>query len=406
MSDAPTPAEVVSALSEHPHLNAIVRFVRRIAMDAAERRQQNFASRTPEGRDQSAPSLPEGLTSSDLGTRFGNVAELVGHGVTTPTEALLIGVLLALSAREEAASEQEEETLVAHMTWLAAHTPCDALLALDAAAGEREGLWRALARISYEPVEVAPDFGRTEALLAAATLGSAHSPAAAPPRTRALARVDDPGVRALLALGGLAREPLLGELSPTPFGPLTTAVLALTLVLGALQLARLVARLAFGYRRPASFTLTERGLELTYRVELLGRVVKEETLLVPLANLASVTREVQYPRAGLYAGLAALVIGTYFGMGLFVDALRVPGGSSSLMAMAVALIVAGLALDFVLSSGIDGMRGRCQLLVEPRKGRTICLGAIDATQAEAMLASITAVASGATPGPSLLPPPA
>ena len=134
-------------------------------------------------------------------------------------------------------------------------------------------------------------------------------------------------------------------------------------------------------------------------------MLKEQTLLVPLANLASVTREVQYPRAGLYAGLAALVIGTYFGMGLFVDALRVPGGSSSLMAMAVALIVGGLALDFVLSSGIDTMRGRCHLLVEPRKGRTICVGAIDAMQADAMLASITAVASGAS-APSLLPPPA
>ena len=405
MSYAPVPAEVVSAIKDHPHLEAIVRFVRRTAMDAAEHRRQNFASRTPDGRAEALPALPEGLTSSDFNTAFGNVAELIGKGVTTATEALLIGVLLALSLREEAPSVDEEQTLVAHMAWLAAHTPCDALLAFDAAVGERAGLWRAVARIAVEPVEVAPDFGRTEALLAAATLGSALSPASAPPRTRALAQVDDPGVRALLALGGLAREPLLGELLPTPFRPVTTAVLALTFVLFALQLARLIARLAFGYRRPASFTLTERGLELTHRTELLGRVLKEQTLLVPLANLASVTREVQYPRAGLYAGLAALVIGTYFGMGLFVDALRVPGGSSSLMAMAVALIVGGLAIDFVLSSGIDTMRGRCHLLVEPRKGRTICIGAIDPLQADAMLASITAVASGASV-PSLLPPPA
>jgi hypothetical protein len=405
MLEAPTPAEVVSALGNHRHLEAVVHFVRRSAMDAADRRQASFASRTPEARERSLPALPDGLAKEDFNTRYGNVAELVGHGVATPTEALVLGVLLALSAREEAASEREEETLVGHMTWLAAHTPCDALLALEAAAGEREGLWRALARIAVEPVEVAPDFGRTEALLAAATLGSTLSPAAAVPRTRALARAEDPPVRALLALGGIARVPLSGELLPTPFGQFTTAVLALTLVLGAFQLVRLVARLAFGYRRPASFTLTERGLELTYRVELLGRVLKERTLLVPLANLASVTREVQYPRAGLYAGLAALVIGTYFGMGLFVDALRVPGGSSSLMAMAVALVVAGLAIDFLLSSGIDGMRGRCHVLVEPRKGKPICLGATDAVQADAMLAGITAVASGAS-GPSLLPPPA
>jgi hypothetical protein len=405
MSAAPTPAEVVSAIDEHPHHEALIRLVKRVAVDASERRNQSFASRTIAGHEQHVPALPDGLTHADLDTPYGNVASVIGQGVATSSEALLLGTLLALSAREEPASEDEEQRLVAHFTWLAAHTPCDALLALDAAAGDREGLWRALARIASEPAEVAADFGRTEALLAAAALGSAQSAAAASPRTRALARVEDPPVRALLAAGGIAGEPLRGELLPTPFGAVATAILALTLVLGAAQLVRLVARLAFGYQRPAAFTLTERGLELTYRVELLGKVLKERTQLVPLANLSSVTREVQYPRAGLYAGLAALVIGTYFGMGLFVDAVRVPGGSSSLLAMAVALIVAGLALDFVLSSGLDGLRGRCRLLVEPRKGKAICLGAIDALKADEMLQSVTAVASGAS-GPSLFPPPA
>lgn len=405
MSDAPTPAELISALNKHPLEEELVRLVKRAAVEAAEKRNQAFASRKPHGTDAVPPSLPEGLALSDFDTPFGNVAKLLAEGVGTPTEALLLGAALALAAREEGATEEQEQELVAHMTWLAAHTPCDALLSLDAAAGKREDVWRAVARIALDPAEVMPDFGRTEALLAAAALGASLSAEAASPRTRALARVEDQQTRALLAVGGVAREPLLGELLPTPFRPLTTAVLAVTLVLGVYQLGRLVGRLAFGYRRPASFTLTERGLELTYRVEMLGKVLKERTLLVPLPNLAGVTREVQFPRAGLYAGLAALVIGTYFGMGLFVDALRVPGGSSSLLSMAVALIVAGLAIDFLLSSGLDGMRGRCRLLVEPRKGRAICVGAIDADRADVMLASITAVASGAH-GPSLFPPPA
>jgi hypothetical protein len=405
MSEVPTPAEVISALIKHPLEEDLVRLVKRAALEAAEQRNQTFASRAHGSRDRPPMSLPDGLTTSDFETPFGNVATLLAEGVGTPAEALLLGSLLALAAREEPATEDDEQRLVANMTWLSAHTPCDALLALDAAAGQREGVWRAVARIAIDPAEVAPDFGRPEALLAAAALGASLSAEAASPRTRALARAEDQQARALLAVGGLAREPLLGELLPTPFGPVTTAVFAVTLVLGAYQLARLVARLVFGYRRPASFTLTERGLELTYRVELLGKVLKERTVLVPLPNLASVTREVQYPRAGLYAGLAALVIGTYFGMGLFVDALRVPGGSSSLMSMAVALIVAGLAIDFLLSSALDGIRGRCRLLVEPRKGRTLCVGAIDADRAELMLASITAVASGAS-GPSLFPPPA
>jgi hypothetical protein len=402
MSEAPTPAEVVSALHEHPILDDLVDVVRRAAVQASERRNQSFASRTIAGHEQHLPALPDGMTLTDFDTKFGNPVSIIGQGVATPTEARLLGTLLALSAREEAPSEAEEQDFIAHVTWLAAHTPCDALLSLEAAAGEREELWRAVARIAVEPAEAAPDFGRTEALLAAAAIGCAEAPAAASPRTRALVRVKDPAVRALLAVGGIAREPLQGELLPTPLGSVWTAVLALTTILGVYRLARLVLKLAFGYARPAAFTLTERGLELTYRVELLGKVLRERTQLVPLANLSSLTREVPYPRAGLYAGLAALVLGTYFGSGLFIDALS--GASGQLALMAATVIVAGLAIDFVLSSGLDGVSGRCRLLVEPRKGRAIYLGAIDSALADAMLASVTAVASGAH-GPSLFPPP-
>lgn len=405
MTDALTPDLVVAELEQHPHQRELIALVRRAALEAAKQRDASFASLPGQDRpERPAPAPPEGLGVEELNSKYGNVLDILGHGVTTPTEALLLGTLLALAAREEPPADEDELELVTDMTWLAAHTPCDALLSLEAAAGERESVWDALGRIASAPAEAAPDFGRAEALLAAAALGTSLRAQASSPRTRALARVQDPAVRALLASGGVAREPLQGELVPAPFGPTVTAILAATLVLGAYQLVRLLGRVAFGYQRPAAFTLTERGLELTYRVELLGKVRREDTLLMPLASLSSLTREVQYPRAGLYAGLAALVIGTYFGMGLFVDALRVPGGSGSLMSMAVALIVAGLAIDFVLSSGLDGMRGKCRLIVEPRHGRTLCLAAVDPVRADAMLANVTAVASGAH-GPSLLPPP-
>jgi hypothetical protein len=404
MSDSPTPAEVVLALDEHPLRDELTALVRKAAFEAAEQRRTGFASHTAPGERHAPVVLPDGLVPEDAKTPFGNVVSVLERGVETPTEALLIGALLALSAREVPESEAVEQRFAAHAAWLAGHTPCDALLALDAAAGDREELWRAVSRVAVVPADIAPDFGRTEALLAAAALGSSHSAAAAPVRSRALERAKDPAVRALLAAGGVAREPLEGELVPAPFGTLSTIVLTLTLALGVVQLWRLGARYAFGYRRPAAFSLTERGLELTYRVELLGKVLSERTELVPLANLSRVIREVDYARAGVYAGLGALVLGTYFGMGLFVDALRVPGGSGSLLAMAVALMVMGLAVDFALSSGLDGLRGRCKLLIERRKGPVICLGAIDVDQADAMLMTVTAVASGAH-GPSLLPPP-
>ena len=405
MSDSPSPAELVAALHEHPHRDALIALVHRAAFDAADQRRVSFASRTAPGEAPPTLSLPEGLRPEEASTPFGNVLSVLERGVETPTEALLLGTLFALSAREEPASEAAEQRFAAHAAWLAAHTPCDALLSFDAAAGDREGLWRAISRVAVGPADVAPDFGRTEALLAAAALGSSHSAAAAPARSRALERADDPAVRALLAAGGVAREPLQGELVAPAFSPAVTSVLAVTLLLAVVQVFRLVARYAFAYRRPAAFSLTERGLELSYRVELLGKVLRERTELVPLANLSRVTREVEYARAGVYAGLGALVLGTYFGMGLFVDGLRVPGGSGSLLAMAVGLIILGLALDFLLSSGLDSLQGRCKLVIEPVKGRAICLGAIDPHGADAMLLTVTAVASGAH-GPSLFPPPA
>ena len=104
--------------------------------------------------------------------------------------------------------------------------------------------------------------------------------------------------------------------------------------------------------------------------------------------LARVTREVRYARLGLYAGLLALVLGTYFGMGLFVDGVRVPGGSASLLGMAVLLMVLGLAADFVLSGASDNARGKCRLVVVPRKGRRLCIGMLDPRRADQMLASI------------------
>jgi hypothetical protein len=391
----PTPAELVEGLAAHPQRSALIAIVRQAAMEACAARRTDFASRLSDGSVRALPSLPEGFVPSDAETPYGNVIRALELGVSTPTEAMLLGTLLALSVREPAETEEQELLFAANATWLATHTPCDALLSLDAAAGEREGVWRALSRVALEPAQVAADFGRTEALVAAAALGSSTSASALPVRVRAVEHAQDAPVRALLAAGGASAEPIHGEMAAPPFGPFMTALLALTLVLFVWHAVRLIGRFAFAYRRPAALTLTERGLELTYHVELLGKVLRDRSAVVPLSNLARVTREVKYARGGLYAGLAALVLGTYFGMGLFVDGLRVPGGSASLLAMAVALIVSGIALDFVLSSALDSARGRCSIVVVPRKGRALCVANIDVAQADTMLSGVTAVATSA-----------
>jgi hypothetical protein len=136
-------------------------------------------------------------------------------------------------------------------------------------------------------------------------------------------------------------------------------------------------------------------------VELLGKVLRERSTLIPLSNIVRVTREVKYARAGLYAGIASLVLGTYFGTGLLVDGLRVPGGSAPLVGLAVAFVIAGLLLDFVLSGAEDSLRGRCRLLVVPSRGRTLCLGRVDAERADQMLAFVNEFGrSPSTPPPA------
>ena len=114
--------------------------------------------------------------------------------------------------------------------------------------------------------------------------------------------------------------------------------------------------------------LSERGLELSHRTLLLGRVLRETETLIPLSNLANVKREVQYPRLGLYAGLLALIAGTYVGTGLFVDGIRVPGGSPSLLGMGLAAMALGIVLDFALSAVTDVLNNTCRLIVTPFTG--------------------------------------
>jgi hypothetical protein len=181
---------------------------------------------------------------------------------------------------------------------------------------------------------------------------------------------------------------LAGQIVPAPRSPIVTLLLAVTGLLLVAQVARLVGRLALALKRPARVQLDERGLRIEHRVEMLGRVLADRKTLVPLDNIARVVREVRYPRVGMYAGLLALVIGSYIGLGLLVDGLRVPGGSPSLLGLGLLVIALGLGIDFALTSLSDGVRGRCRLVVEPRKGKRVCVGGLDPASADAMLRAL------------------
>jgi len=198
---------------------------------------------------------------------------------------------------------------------------------------------------------------------------------------------------------GAAAARLAGELTRAPTGPLA---LILRLVSGLALVtsgARLVGRVALAYRHPAELTLSERGLEIKHRVELLGRVLRDSATIIPLGNLSSITREIRFARLGLYAGLVALVLGTYVGTGLIVDGLRVPGGSPSLLAVGLGAIALSVGVDFVLTVLIDAVKKTCRVVVTPHHGPSLCIQGLDPEETDRVLTRI-AEASSAPPATS------
>ncbi len=270
-----------------------------------------------------------------------------------------------------------------------------------------------------------PLLGRPGALVGAASLRESTSTTAQLEAEALAVEVKDPVVRALLAVsssvsladgapapsgsspsgsppgatpgGSGARAVVAGELLSTPRGPVALVLLGVTGILAAVHLARLLARLALRYRRPAELQVTARSLVLKTHTELLGRVLREREVVIPVESLLRASREVRYPRLGLYAGLFALAVGSYFGISLLIDGVR--AGSPELIGIAALLLAAGVGLDFLLESAGSGLRGKCRMVIVPRKGPALAIGDVDATAADAALKTLAALAPlGGAPG--------
>src|SRR5262252_3566716 len=174
-----------------------------------------------------------------------------------------------------------------------------------------------------------------------------------------------------------------GELAPRPRSPFVIAVLALTGILLIIELGRLIARVALALDRPVEVRLVNNGLELRGRTLMLGRLLREHATVLPLDGLVRATREVRYPSLAVYAGLVALALGSYLGVGLAIDGVR--AASPSMLGTGLLIALLGLALDFALSSLVPGMRGRARVLLVPRRGAIICVDAVDPQLADQVL---------------------
>ena len=181
---------------------------------------------------------------------------------------------------------------------------------------------------------------------------------------------------------------LVGTIAAAPRGPVGTALGAVTGWLLARHLCNGMFRLFLAYRTRAEVRVTHEGLEIREQKSLLGRKLRERNSLITLENVRRLSREIRYARAGTYAGLGALAIGSFLGMRLFVDGIRAPGMSLPLLWLGLAAVVGGLALDFVLANWLDASQGQCRFIVVTERGRGLCLAGVEPTEVDAVLSAL------------------
>jgi hypothetical protein len=194
-----------------------------------------------------------------------------------------------------------------------------------------------------------------------------------------------------------------GELGASPRGPFATAVLALTGILLVIELGRIVGRFVLAVRRPVEVHLVNDAFEVRAKTLMLGRLLREHTTVLPLGGLVRATREIRYPNLPMYAGLLALALGSYLGVGLAVDGMR--AASPSMLGTGLLIALLGLALDFVLSSLVPGVRGRARVLLVPRRGPIVCVQSVDPSMADQVLGQLVLAKRGSSvPAPAAIKP--
>lgn len=376
--------EAYEALTRSARLPDLIAITQMIVRDAAAHRSQDWSFAVKVGAAAEDAHLPR----SEADTPFGNALKVLESGPEDAAERALAGALWAHAIAES--RRDDDDRMARDVLWLGTHTAFDATPLLDRALGEdADELWEAVAeRVKRVLDGRGESLGRGEAIVGAAAL-SASSSARAHELASDLARTTtDPVLRSIL---GNAASPTLegdlsGEAQRAPRGVVATTILALTGLLFVIHAVRWIAKIAFAYRSPAKVTLTSEGIRMHTRVELLGRTVNERDLVIPFSNLASVSREVRYPRAGFYAGLLALAVGSLIGVRTFVDGIR--SASPSLLAVGVAIVALGIAADFVFGSLLPGTQGFCRIAFVPRTGRTLCVGEVDHARADTVLTSL------------------
>ncbi|HEX4514076.1 MAG TPA: hypothetical protein VH054_11080 [Polyangiaceae bacterium] len=320
------------------------------------------------------------LEGDDGKTPFGDAIEVLARGPEDDAETTLARALGALAiACSGAQSKEPDAALVLRLATKSAFDPSPLL---DEALGDRADDW--FGAIAEHAVTAS----RAEALVACAILMSSKRALAKKELASLVASSKEPLVRALGSNGNArsAETHLAGELVSPPRNPALTILLGVTGILFVSSVVRLALRLVLAYRTPAEVSASASGVRIRARTELLGRTLRDREIVIGSEALARVVREVRFPRTGLYAGLIALAVGTYVGVGALVDGVR--AASPSLLGWGLLFVALGIALDFALTSVRFGAKGKCRVVLAPRKGGVVCIGDVDPQRADAALASL------------------
>ena len=371
------------ALAAHGRLADLVAITRALATTAAEGRKSPWT----DAAKVRALSEEAKLTQEDSATPFGNALAVLERGPEDDAERALAKALWAHAIAEAPPKGREDEDRVAtDVLWLATHTPFDAMPLLDRALGEASAeLWDAITdRIRRVDQGKLPTLGRGEALVGCAALAESTSPSARKQAEKLGADLKDQAMaRILAARTPPPEETLEGELGMTPRGPVVTTLMAVTGVLFAIHAVRLVARIALAYKSPTELTISESGVHVHTRTELLGRMVRERDHVILRSALQRATRDVRFPHLAFYAGLLALAVGSYLGVATLIDGAR--AASPSLLLTGLLIVAAGVLLEMVLGSVKPGMSGRCRVVLTPARGRILCVTQVDPKRADVAL---------------------
>ncbi len=404
--------DIRELLEAHPKRDALARLVRTVAMSAADERRSRFSDGLDELLRELELEPEDGVVGSINVLRvLSNTEPPASEGREVLAHLLIRGLHLAHTAQDGDEADLAWARAAERLCWLAANTPLSALGAIDAELGEgATGLWDELRSVVAQADAGGASRGRGEALVAATALASSVSPSAQAALETLRRQLTDPLLRAAVSVSAPARvveaqpaedgEPsaarrsperadLVGEIVPSPLGPVGLVISTVTGFILLRYLFRFVANVLLRFRRPVEIKLTPSGVSIESKLDVLGRTVRTEKTLIPLGNLARAVREVKYPRLSLYAGLLALSVGTFVGVSLATDGAR--AGSPSLLMLGAVIVVVGVALDMVFSTLLPGRTGQHRVLFVPRRGRTYAVRLVDDSAADRLLRTLASM---------------